>query len=267
MTYNLWGMHGEWPARRTVLAAELRCLRPDIAVLQETVVRDAYDQVTDLLGEEYYVVHQRGRTGDGTGASIASRWPVTNVRQHFLHVTPRVNTAEPWIGSVALAEVQAPMPYGRILLVHFKPSWQFHLSYERELQAHSAARMVEQAVATDAPNHVILAGDFDAAPDSAMIRFWSGRQSLGELSVAYRDVWEDVHGTEGGHTFVPDNPLRVHGGIRFEIGRRIDYIFVRADQWGPTLAVAECSRILDRAIDGIWASDHFGVTARLEPPT
>ncbi|AGZ41363.1 endonuclease/exonuclease/phosphatase family protein [Actinoplanes friuliensis] len=232
LTYNLWGRRGDWPARRAVMAAELRRLQPDLAVLQETVVLDGYDQVVDLLGADYHVVHQQGRTADGTGASIASRWPVTDVRQHYLHVTSRVDTAEPWIGSVVLVDVEAPPPYGRILLTHFKPSWQFALAHERELQAVAPARLVEQAVAADAPDHVILAGDFDAAPESSMVRFWSGRQSLGETSVAYRDAWEDANGVEGGLTFVPENPLREQGDIRFEIGRRIDYVFVRADRWG-----------------------------------
>jgi hypothetical protein len=54
---------------------------------------------------------------------------------------------------------------------------------------------------------VILAGDFDATPDSSSIRFWSGRQSLDGTSVAYQDAWEAVHPGEAGHTFTPRNPL------------------------------------------------------------
>ncbi|MFY1691139.1 endonuclease/exonuclease/phosphatase family protein [Plantactinospora sp. WMMB782] len=266
LTYNLWGVRGDWPSRRTVIAAELRRLEPDVAVFQETVVQEEYDQVVDLLGHGYEIVHQIGRTADGVGASIASRWPMTNLRQRLLHVTTRVDAAEPWIGSVALVDVQVPEPYGRTLLVHFKPSWQFHLTYERELQARIVAQLVEDAVALEAPAHVVLAGDLDSGPESSMIRFWSGRQSLDGLSVAYRDAWEDVHGIENGQTFTAENPLRASGQIRFEIGRRIDYVFVRADQWGPTLGVTGCAVVLDQPVGGVWASDHFGVLADLEPP-
>jgi endonuclease/exonuclease/phosphatase family metal-dependent hydrolase len=265
LTYNVWCRHGDWSARHSVLRGALRELAPDLAVLQETVVQDGYDQVVDLLGDGYQVVHQQGRTPDGVGASIASRWPIENVRQELLHVSPRVNAEEPWIGSVALADITAPAPYGRLLLVHFKPSWQFDLAYERELQAVAAARMVEAAVAAGGPDHVLLAGDFDAAPDSSMIRFWTGRQSLGDFSVCYRDAWEHVHHMADGHTFVPGNPLQASGEIRQELGRRIDYVLVRADGWGPTLAVTDCSRFLDQPVGGVWASDHFGVAADLAP--
>jgi hypothetical protein len=35
---------------------------------------------------------------------------------------------------------------------------------------------------------------------------------------------------------------------------------------GPTLAVADCALAFDEPVDGVWASDHFGVVADLEPP-
>jgi endonuclease/exonuclease/phosphatase family metal-dependent hydrolase len=261
LTYNLFGRLGDWPARRSVMRPALRDLAPDLAVFQESVVDDGDDQVVDLLGDGYEVVHQIGRTDDGVGASLASRWPVRVVRQEFLHVTSRVNASEPWIGSVVLARVDAPV--GEVLLVHFKPSWQFHLAYERELQAVAAARMVEDEVAADPPAHVIVAGDFDSTPDSSMLRFWTGRQSIGGTSVAYRDAWADAHPTDPGFTFVPGNPLREHGEIRHAEPRRIDHILVRYDEWGPTLAVDSCERVLGEAVDGIWASDHVGMVADL----
>jgi endonuclease/exonuclease/phosphatase family metal-dependent hydrolase len=261
LTYNVLGRLGDWPTRRTVMRPALRDLAPDLAVFQETVVEDGYDQVADLLGDGYHLVHQIGRTDDGVGASIASRWPVRVVRSELLHVTPRVNTEEPWIGSVVLARVAASV--GDVLLVHFKPSWQFQLAHERELQAVVAARMIDDEVAADPPDHVILAGDFDSTPDSSMMRFWTGRQSLGETSVVYRDAWADARGMADGLTFVPHNPLMRYGSIRHVLGRRIDYILVRYDRWGPTLAVDSCDRVLDRAVDGVWASDHFGLVADL----
>jgi endonuclease/exonuclease/phosphatase family metal-dependent hydrolase len=261
LTYNVLGRIGDWPTRRTAMRPALRDLAPDLAVFQETVVEEGYDQVVDLLGDGYHVAHQIGRTADGVGASIASRWPIRVVRQELLHVTPRVNAEEPWIGSVVLARVAAPV--GDVLLAHFKPSWQFHLAHERELQAVAAARMVDDEVTADPPDHVILAGDFDSTPDSSMMRFWTGRQSLGDTSVVYRDAWADAHATEAGLTFVPENPLREHGSIRHALGRRIDYILVRYDRWGPTLAVDSCELVLDHAVDGVWASDHFGLVADL----
>jgi endonuclease/exonuclease/phosphatase family metal-dependent hydrolase len=48
-----------------------------------------------------------------------------------------------------------------------------------------------------------------------------------------------------------------------KLGRRIDYVFVRCGDRGPTLDVSACERIFDDPVDGVWASDHFGVVADL----
>ena len=52
-----------------------------------------------------------------------------------------------------------------------------------------------------------------------------------------------------------------------ELCRRIDYVFVRCGDHGPTLDVSACARIFDEPVDGVWASDHFGVVADLTVPT
>ena len=38
---------------------------------------------------------------------------------------------------------------------------------------------------------------------------------------------------------------------------------VRCVDHGPTLDVSSCERIFDKPVDGVWASDHFGVVADL----
>jgi endonuclease/exonuclease/phosphatase family metal-dependent hydrolase len=262
-TLNLWCRHGSWPDRRRVLADGFRDLRPDLIAFQESIKTSEYDQVADLLGPEYTVFHQTGRTPhDGAGASIASRWPLRHVHELDLTVTPQVDPAEPWIGSVAVAEIDAPDPIGPTLFVNHKPSWQYGMEYERELQAVAAARLVEGLIEHRQP-HVVLAGDFDATPDAASIRFWSGLQSLDGTSVCYRDAWESTHPGEPGHTFTPRNPLVSTGEMTMELGRRIDYILIRSGMHRPTLAVDRCDLIFDEPVDGVWASDHFGVLADL----
>ena len=203
MTLNLWARHGPWADRRLLLRDGLRELRPDLVAFQEAVKSEEYDQVVDLLGSEYHVAHQAGRSPDGTGAAIASRWPLGQVREADLHVTPRLDPAHGWIGSVVAAEVLAPDPIGPLLFVHHKPSWQWGFEHEREVQAVAAARFVEQLVA-GRTLHVVLAGDFDAVPDAASVRFWSGRQSLSGTSVCYRDAWESAHPEDPGAT--PSRP-------------------------------------------------------------
>ena len=126
LTLNLWGRNGAWGERRRVLADGLRELAPDVVAFQEAVAKDGYDQVADLLGAGYHVVHHGGRPEAGTGLSIASRWDFGEVWGETLHVTPRAGPSE-----VAVAEVLAPDALGRTLLfAHHNASWQ--QGFERE---------------------------------------------------------------------------------------------------------------------------------------
>jgi endonuclease/exonuclease/phosphatase family metal-dependent hydrolase len=279
LTQNLWGWYypladrgigrarpgagrpAAWTDRQAVLAEGLRALEPDLAAFQEAIRHDAYDQVTDLLGPGYHVAHQTRREADGSGVSIASRWPLVEVQELDLQVSPRT-AGFPAVALVA--EVEVPPPIGRLLLVNHKPNFELALEHERELQAVATAGLVER-LAAGRELHVVVAGDFDAPPDTASMRFWRGRQSLGGTSVCYRDAWEQVDGGDLGHTFTPENPLVADGTWPLERGRRIDYVLVRCRDHGPSLEVTACARTFDRPVRGVWASDHFGVVADLAP--
>jgi endonuclease/exonuclease/phosphatase family metal-dependent hydrolase len=264
VTQNLWGRRGDWPARREGLVQGLRELQPDLVALPEAVVQDGYDQVLDVLGAEFHVAHQQAREpGDGDdvepgqGHSLASRWPLGEVRELDLHLTPRT---EGFACGTLAAEILAREPLGPILFAFHNPSWKLDLAHERELQAVAAARFLDD-FASDRCRHVVLAADLDADPESASARFWTGRQALGGASVCYRDAWESAHPGEQGHTFTPDNPIMIGPDWPF---RRIDYIFVRCGQHeGSTLEIRRCDRLFDRPVGGVWASDHFGLVADL----
>jgi endonuclease/exonuclease/phosphatase family metal-dependent hydrolase len=281
LTQNLWGWYypldgpgigrarpdaadrpAAWSDRRAVLAEGLRALDPDLVSFQEAIHHDAYDQVTDLLGPGYHVAHQTRREADGSGVSIASRWPLAAVQEVDLQVTPR--TAG-FLSVALVAEVEAPPPFGPLLFVNHKPNFELALEHERGLQAVTTATHLER-LAADREVHVVVAGDFDAPPDADSLRFWRGRQALGGTSVCYRDAWEQVNGGDPGHTFTPDNPMVAEGTWPLEPGRRIDYVLVRCRGHGPSLDITACARIFDQPISGVWGSDHFGVVADLCPP-
>lgn len=263
-TLNLWARHGNWPARRNLLIDGFRRLRPDVVALQETITLDGYDQAADVLGRDFRFVHQSvGLIGDGNGIAIASRWPVGEVREVDLHLTDR--TAEFPCGTV-IAELLAPEPFGPLWFVNHLPNWQLDLEYEREVQTVAVARVIEELL-TRQERHVIVAGDLDAVPDAASIRFWTGKQSLDGMSVCFRDAWESAHPGAPGETFTPENGNMVDWDWPF---KRIDYVLVRCGRHGgPTLKIASCERIFAEPVNGAWASDHFGVMADLvipEPP-
>jgi endonuclease/exonuclease/phosphatase family metal-dependent hydrolase len=265
-TLNAFGLREDWPARRAVMAAGFAGLSADLVAMQEVVVGGGYDQVRDVLGETYHVEHHGERESDGQGISIASRWPVTAVHEVDLHVGPR---PAGFACSALVAEVQVPGPVGRVVFVNHLPDWQLTHEAERERQTVTIARFIEDLVAGERV-HVVVAGDMDATPDAASIRFWTGKQSLDGFSVCYRDVWAAARPGEPGHTFTPANWLTVTaeaGEWALEPGRRIDHILVRCTDYGPTLAVAGCRRLFDEPVGSVWASDHFGVTADLSTVT
>ena len=140
LTLNLWGRHGRWPERRAVLIDGFRTLQPDVAAFQEAINTTDYDEVVDLLGPGFHVVHLTGREPDGTGVSIASRWPVTEFRELNLYVTPRVDPSRQG-GRVGVVEIAAPDPVGPLLFVNHKPSGRLDFEHERELQAVGAAHL------------------------------------------------------------------------------------------------------------------------------
>ncbi len=267
VTLNLYGRRGDWAARREVIAAGLRDLRPDLVAFVESIETADYDQARDLLGPDYELAQQRDREAAdppdveaGQGFTIASRWPVRAVHEADLQVSPR--TADFACGAM-VAEIRAPDPIGPLLFVNHLPSWKLELEYERELQAVAVSGLIDR-VAAGRDLHVVLAGDLDADPSAASIRYWTGRQSLHGTSVCYRDAWESAHPGEPGHTFTPDNPLMNGWDWPF---RRIDYLLVRCGtHGGPTLAIRSCERIFDQPVDGVWASDHFGLMADLSLP-
>lgn len=251
---NVWATHGDWPARREYLADLIRALSPDVLTLQETICTDSYDQAADVLGPDYRLIHSRIRDPDGMGTTIASRFPVSEPVEIDLQVNDRTLDF-PCTAVVTTAE----SPLGEVVVINYFPSWKLELEAEREEQALHLVRSLDELEIPDR-TPVIIAGDLDADPDSASIRFLTGRQSLAGRSVCYRDAWQSAHPGEPGDTYTTTNELMVEDWPF----RRIDYILVRCGtHGGPQLEIADCRLIFDTPRNGIWASDHFGVLADL----
>jgi endonuclease/exonuclease/phosphatase family metal-dependent hydrolase len=260
-THNIFHGEANRKQRQDLLAAGIRALDPDVLVLQETIVTPGEDQVANLLPAGYDIVHSRARGEKGDGVSIASRWPITATSEPDLAVvSPRTHD---FACTALLASIAAPPPIGPLLVVNHFPDYHTTHELERERQAVIVAREIEHLVAAD-PRHVILAGDMDADPDAASMRFFAGKQSLGEMSVCYVNAWDIHHAGEPGATFGAANPL-APATWPFS---RIDHILLRCgDDDLPTLEVTRCELAFDEPHDGIYASDHFGLVADFDPRT
>jgi endonuclease/exonuclease/phosphatase family metal-dependent hydrolase len=259
LTCNVWGVGGDWNLRRAALVSGVEQLAPDLVLFQESVLTDSYDQAADILGSDFQIVHSSTREADGMGIAIGSRWRVSSSRELDLKI------ASPRTGEFActtlVVEVAAPAPIGPLLVVNHFPDYQVNHEYERERQTVIAARAIEAECAGRAV-HVVLGGDLDAEPDSASLQFLAGKRSIDGMSVCYRNAWEITHAGERAATFSPANP-NVPGDWPFQW---IDHLFIRTGPDGrPTLRVRACELAFDEPIGNVWASDHFGLVADLEP--
>ena len=170
LTLNLWQRYGQWAARRKVLMDGLRKMKPDILGFAESIKTADYDQVADLLGPEFNLFHSKSRDPNGMGISIASRWGLRNVEELDLNLTLR--TAG-FPCTTLVAELLAPEPIGPLLFVNHFPNWQLECERERELQAVATARIIEERVAKN-NYQTVMVGDLDADPDAASVRFRTG---------------------------------------------------------------------------------------------
>jgi hypothetical protein len=97
------------------------------------------------------------------------------------------------------------------------------------------------------------------------MRFWRGLHALDGLSVCYCDAWETAHPDEPGHTFTRG---------RTSESPTVEWLGTWAGgsttSWSAAtrtaqLDIVSSKRIFDQPVDGVWASDHFGVISELEP--
>ncbi len=263
VTYNVYGpANPDWERRHSLIRSRLRELHADVLALQEVPVNEPAF-LEDLVGPGYHFSSFSRSSPDGVGGTLATRWPPRHVTELDLRISDRAKDTLPWSATL-LVEVDTPV--GTLVVAHHKPSWPFPFESEREAQAVLAARALEEHIG-DRDVHAVVLGDFDATPDSASLSFLRGRRSVDGFSVCYQDVWEYLHPDDPGRTFDLENPLVREGEVATAVSRRIDHVLVRAGLHGPTLVVRECSRFLDGPVDGVWASDHYGVVADLARPT
>jgi endonuclease/exonuclease/phosphatase family metal-dependent hydrolase len=251
----------DWNRRHRLVGEAIRELDPDVVALQEVPI-DSGEALVHLLGHDLHLTHFSRPSDDGVAGTLATRWPHRVVEEIDLRISDRSRPTLPWCAAL-LVELETPV--GPLLVAHHKPSWPFPFELEREHQAVLVARRLEELVGLR-ERHVVVLGDFDATPDSASMQFWRGRRPAQGMSVCYQDAWEYAHPHEPGFTFDLENPLVIDGEVATAVSRKIDHVLVRSGLHGPTLQVSGCRRVLDRPVDGVWASDHYGVMVDLVVP-
>ncbi|MDA1143312.1 MAG: endonuclease/exonuclease/phosphatase family protein [Planctomycetota bacterium] len=268
---NIWTFAESCDKRNALIREGISELSPDLMAFQEAGYADGRHQVAEILdGMGYRILHQF-EVGDAHGNNancIACRWPFELVEMISLQVTPQ---AKNYPYAAIAVRVNAPEPVGPILFVNSKPSWELNREYERELQAVELAKLLERHRDRQA-FPAVVAGDFDATPDSASIRFLTGRQSLAGICTHLLDAWAQAGDGSAGHTWTYENDF-AHSIIKRAIrqpnhARRIDYVFLGSPHdYGKHAQFRECRVVLNRPQDGIWPSDHYAVYAEIDVAT
>jgi endonuclease/exonuclease/phosphatase family metal-dependent hydrolase len=268
VTINVWNTEGE-PGRLEAINRELRRLDPDLVALQEVVQTAEVTSLDTLLaGMDLQRTHQADvqrftppfsdRYG---GSAVATRWPHEALDALDLRLPDAADV--PW-ATLAVA-VQLPGE-GELLFIGATAAWRLGAEAARERQA-IAVTDLDARHRRELPT--IIAGDFNANPDAASIRYLTGRQSLAGRSVRYSDAWE-VAGDGPGYTWTVDNPNA--SGVIDQIVKqpghrsRFDYVFVGSWDAHPKAhaRIQSAALAFDRSIDGIQVSDHFGLVIDLE---
>jgi endonuclease/exonuclease/phosphatase family metal-dependent hydrolase len=268
LTINVQNDEGD-PRRLGLINSELRRLDPDIVAFQEVLRTGERDQLDELLdGTDLHGTHQGQAMGYTPpwedrygGSAVATRWPHRVLEVLDLRLLDAADV--PW----CTLAVSIPLPgEGDLLFIAATASWRLEAESARERQA---VALTELDARHRGALPTIIAGDFNASPGAASIRYLTGLQSLAGRSVHYHDAWA-VAGDGPGYTWTVDNPNAasvIDQIVRQpDHRRRIDYVFTGSWHAHPNAhcQIRAATVAFDQPADGVWASDHYGLVVDVD---
>jgi endonuclease/exonuclease/phosphatase family metal-dependent hydrolase len=241
VTLNLWHDEGDWPRREALIAKTLGSLKPDIIALQEVLQHDGLKNQAQTLAEalRYRYVF------------VSVDPPGAPKRYGNAILTRRRIVADDWKALLPLDDYRT-VAHARIALgTRTVELYATHLNYTddgADIRRRQVGDLLDYVRATSASEAVLVVGDFNAPADAP------------ELS-ALRPDFADAYDTR--YPAAAQNALE-HSTLNTAyydyLPLRIDHILFDISHFD----VLESRRLFVRqGAGGIWASDHFGVWARL----
>lgn len=233
VTLNVLQTGHQAELRYPAIESALQALSPDIVTLQE-VRRLGPDRTSaDTLLDGYHrAVDGRYR---GYHLAILSRYPI----KRTVRVPFRTNRARMAFGAV--------LDVGGTEVLVLTTHLDYQLRHHRQRRAQLTQLF---AAAADFTGPAIVTGD---------LNFGDGAPESDAIPPSWTDAWRACHPTAPGFTWDNDkNPMARRGRLRGEPSRRLDRVIVRQ------MDTEESRLVLTAPIrPGLWASDHFGLFARL----
>ncbi len=240
LSLNLRCLLDNWTQRLPILVAGIAAIDPDLLGFQEVcAVGNTSDNLAELLsaleastGKNYQVIRtvthlSWDKYDEGLAVVSPHRIASSQVVDLPAGLFPR---------RAILSRVITPQ--GPLVFATT------HLDHQSSTVRAQQVQALEPALATFAQDHeaTLLTGDFNEAP--------GGTVSATLTQANFTDVWAALHPNQDGFTFPSSQP---------EI--RIDYLWLK-----PTtsdFAPESIDRIFTIATDGVYASDHIGISAQV----
>lgn len=250
-TWNTWGRFGPWQERESVLLHYLREADADIVCLQEAWQDDDESQASRFAAE----LGLHSIDGDGmayeqdfSGPAVLSRWPI--VSHDSLHVGGETQPS-----SATFARIDGPR--GPIDIVSLILTWRLDHSAVRSAHLAEILSWARELNGRFPP--LVVCGDFNAVRESDELRAMVGLGPVHAPNMVFYDAMA-MRGTGDPSTFTERNPFSAVGLYG---NKELDHIFSHWPKAHGAGHPVAASVLGDEPIDGVWASDHFGVISDL----
>lgn len=255
LTINTGKGDGPFATRLPVLAHAIGTIDPDVILAQEVFEAVAGQPSTALLIAEatgmasaFHALRRKPREVEGTtldswsGLATYSRWPIREV-------TSRALEDDPADGDRAALFVAVETPGGLLRTCNTHLT---HLRHRDDLRERQVSQILGDAWWERAAEARLLGGDLNARPEARLHGLI--RSELG---------WEGVDAYE--ETGDPTAAATIrHETSQGVVEARVDYLYLLTQPGDtPAISVEAARVVLDRPVDGVMPSDHFGVLATL----
>ncbi len=255
VTWNVWWRFGDWESRQVAIDHTLASLDADVVCLQEVwsseTGRDQVKELAEKLDLHYVRTPERWWKGHSFGNAILARYPI--IETEAVQLPPTDGPGTRWALVAVLDRFGTPIP---VICTHLE--YRFDQSARRQRQVEAIYDLV--AARHDPDSHpVLLAGDFNATPNSTEIRMITGETPTPVEGLAMTDAWPQCNDSPG-WTWDKENPYLAEATWP---QRRLDYVFVSWPRPTPMGNIAGAHLAGVEPIDGITASDHWAVVVDL----
>lgn len=262
-TWNLGHQHGDYVRRLKAIVETLRTHHPDVVMLQEVWADEGGEDQVAILAEalEMYSTrtppvywHKRS-----FGNAILSRWPIGSAESIDL----ADENGDPTPRTMLFATVKPPKEesLGTLTVVSTHFEHRFDRSATRVAQAiQLATEVAARRGKPDKDFPVIVGADFNGLPDSDEIRILTGLTAPAMPGLVFTDSWTVAGDGTPGYTWCRSNP---HLADATWPNRRLDYLMVSWPRPAGKGVPLTTSLLGTAPIDGIVASDHYGVLTEL----